>query len=470
MTTVYATSIGENSKGTGRLWLQGEKLLRGQFPPTTTYRRIFKNGALIMVADQNGEYVVSGRKARGGVDRIEPIIDICNKEIEKHFPIGTKLRAVVRKGKIIVRRAVAAIKSSQRKNRLIHKLATGAALSAVSLYHGIGAMDRALHDGLTSQGINVRSAVVAELEPTYLDASMRANAHLFDEDTVFFSGPIQDFELGKVTPCELLWAGIPCTGASTASRARLKTASAEEHPDAGTMFFTTLEWIKKFDYPGIVVLENVKAYRSTASMTVIRSLLDAWGYQVSEMILSGVDHGSLENRDRLVIVATQKELSKYGFNPATILPLRKKEATIGEILDPIGPDDDRWKAYDYIVDKAVRDKSAGKGFAMQTYTAESESVSVLVRGYAKIQSTNPFLEHPTKPGLLRLFTPEEHERLKALPEGFVKALALSNSRAHQGLGQSVIYPVFQSVGTAIGGFLQSIKEAEAQSPRLTLVA
>lgn len=454
MTTVYATEVGKTSKGTGRLWFQGEKLLRGQFAPTTTYKRVFKNGNLMLIACKDGEYTVSGKKAKSNTGRIDPVIDICNKDVASWWPIGTKLRAIVRKGKIIIRRAAQIVKQSLRSRRILAKLAAGTALSMVSMFAGAGVMDRALHEGMTSQGINVRSAVVAEIESAYLDANMRANAGtgMFDEHTVFFNGPVQDFDLGKVIEADLFCAGIPCTGASTASRARLKTSSAEAHPDAGTMFFTTLEWIKKFQ-PGVVILENVKSYASTASMTIVRSLLGSWDYEVHEMILNGNAFGALENRDRLVIVAVDTRLAAEGFNPETIVPLQTNPATLAEVLDPVAEDDERWNTYQYLADKEVKDLANGKGFRRQLYTPESESVATLVRGYAKIQSTNPFLLHPTKPGYMRLFTEYEHGRIKGVPAGFVEALGVSRTIAHQCLGQSVVYPVFVSVGAAIGRFL-----------------
>jgi DNA (cytosine-5)-methyltransferase 1 len=466
MTTVYATSIGENSKGTGRLWLQGEKLLRGKFAPATTYRRSFKDGVMVLIADPNGEYVVSSRKKR---DRIEPVIDVCNKDIEKCFPIGTKLNAIVRKGKIIIRRAVAAVKRAQRKNRLARKLATGTALSMVSLFAGAGIMDRALHDGLTAKGIEVRSSVVAELEDAYLEANRRANSHMHDENTVFFSGPAQEFELGKVAPAELFIAGVPCSGASLAGRSRLGTKSAEEHPEAGTLFFTTLEWIKKFNCPDLVVLENVKAYSSSISMAVIRLMLGDWGYEVHEMTLSGHTFGALENRERMVVVAAQKGLTEEGFDPKSILPVVDKPETIADSLEPIAEDDESWDTYTYLAEKEARDIAAGKGFRRAILTPESTSVPVIVRNYAKIQSTGAFLAHPTKPGYMRLFTEIEHGRFKGLPEGFVESLGVSRTIAHQVLGQSVIYPVFKAVGVALGRFINQVQQQSPQ-PKLSLVA
>ena len=149
--------------------------------------------------------------------------------------------------------------------------------------------------------------------------------------------------------------------------------------------------------------------------------------------------------------------------------METKPATIADSLEPIAEDDKRWDTYGYLVEKQERDIAAGKGFRMAMLTPESESVPVLVRNYAKIQSTGAFLQHPTKPGYMRLFTEIEHGRFKGAPEGFVESLGVSRTTVHQGLGQSVIYPVFKAVGSALGRFVQRLA-SQANHPQLTLVA
>lgn len=466
MTVFYATEIG-TAKGAGRVWLEGEKLSGNDFTPSATYKRIFKNGVLMMIKSDEGTHKVSGRKA--SENRITPIIDICNKEVETWFPIGTKVCAIIRKGKIIIRRAAQAVKRTTRTARFLQKVLANKALNVVSMFAGGGVMDRAIHEGMRMGGVNTRTSVVAELSSKFLDANIRANGHLFDENTLFFNGPVQDFDLGKVEQAEIFCAGIPCTGASTAGRAKLHTKSAEAHPEAGAMFFTTMDWVRKFQ-PSIVILENVKAYQSTASMDVIRSLLGSWEYEVHEIILNGVEYGSLENRNRLVVIGISKGLSDTGFNVETILPTAVKPATIGEILEPIGDDDSRWREFGYLARKETSDISKRKGFRRQRYNKDAPYVNTIVKEYARVQSTNPYLIHPTNPDLTRLFTEIEHGRIKCVPEGFVEALDVSRTTAHKILGQSVIYPVFVAVGVAIGQFIAAATMSREESAQMAFAA
>src|SRR3546814_8734832 len=62
----------------------------------------------------------------------------------------------------------------------------------------------------------------------------------------------------------------------------------------------------------------------------------------------------------------------------------------------------------YLREKEERDIAAGKGFRMQIFQPDSTKIATLTRGYAKIRSTDPKLQHPTDPTLLRILRSEEH--------------------------------------------------------------
>jgi DNA (cytosine-5)-methyltransferase 1 len=66
----------------------------------------------------------------------------------------------------------------------------------------------------------------------------------------------------------------------------------------------------------------------------------------------------------------------------------------------------------------------------------------------KRRSTDPFLQHPENPDLLRLFTPAEHARIKGILESLVAGL--SGTTAHQLLGQSILPVPFEFVGEKVG--------------------
>lgn len=210
------------------------------------------------------------------------------------------------------------------------------------------------------------------------------------------------------------------------------------------MYF--LDFVKAMN-PAIVLIENVTEYINTASMSVIRSVLTHLGYEIAIEILEGNKLGTLENRNRMCLVATTPgACDKVDFDQ--LIPVREKEATLNEILEDIPESSDRWKSYSYLAEKEIRDKKAGKGFARQLLTGEEEYSGVAGRGYFKVRSTEPQIISPYDSNKSRLFTVNEHAAVKGIPKHIVEGL--SETVAHEVLGQSVCYPAFVAVGNLIG--------------------
>lgn len=457
MTTIISTQVSTN-RNTPRIWLEGLRLARGEFTPEARYNITFKDGQVVLTLCPDGERKVSQRSKK-------PVIDLCAKVIAQWFPVGQKLRAVIRKGKIVIRRLANTTKALLRDRRLLTKLRNGEPLDMVSMFSGAGVMDRALHDGFARAGIRTRTLVSAELEGTYMDANLRANACMHDEASVFINAPVQDIDLGNVPKASVMACGLPCTGFSSSGKAKRKLDHAESHPESGALFFSFLSWVQAFQ-PAVIVLENVKAMLTSASMEVIRSTLSSWSYSLFETVLNGCDYGALENRDRAVVICMSKDLADAGaFNLGNIKPLQAKPATLRDALDPtIGDDDARWTIHEYLEKKELADKANGKGFMRQLYTGDEESINTVTRAYAKVRSTDPHIKHPTKPRVTRLLTPTEHAAVKGCPAGWIESCELADSRAHEVLGQSIIFPVFEAVGVALGENMQTLKRLAEPTP------
>ena len=170
------------------------------------------------------------------------------------------------------------------------------------------------------------------------------------------------------------------------------------------------------------------------------------GYTTHEAILEGRDFGSLENRVRWCLVATTQGVD---FSFDRLQPTVRVVRELGSMLDSeIGPEDPRWGEYAYLKVKAARDLADGKGFKNQTVTTDSTSVPTLRKGYHKVGTTDPMLKHPTDPTLLRKLTAAEHSRVKGVPERLITGL--SETIAHELLGQGIVYEPFRAVGERIG--------------------
>lgn len=442
MATIINTKLGED-RGRKRVWLEGRKLAREGYQPGMKLDFEVKDTQVVLRVAEQGQFTVSKRNRNG---RVSPIIDLSTKELAAVFDGVDILRVFVKQGAIVISAHHQQGKIVERVNRLADKLDKGEPLSVCSLFHGGGVLDKALHAGLHKAGVASATSVAVEQEGKYLDASLRNNPDLWRRDSIVIESPIQAVDLSKNPPqADVLVGGIPCTGASKSGRSKNKLAFAESHESAGAMFFSFLQFAKALN-PAVVLIENVPEYQNTASIEVIRSVLSSLGYTIQERILNGNEFGALERRKRLCVLALSRGIE--GVDLDRIAPVRAKERCIKDILEPLPLDSSRWKSFDYLAAKETRDKAAQKGFSRQLLAGDEQSCGTIGQGYAKCRSTEPFIRHPEQPELSRLFTPAEHCRLKAIPEEVIDGL--SDTVAHQVLGQSVVFPAFEALGYHLG--------------------
>lgn len=441
MATIINSKIGIH-KEKRRVYLQGRKLARQGVEPGQHFNVIEQGDNLILEINPNGKYKVSRRQSNG---ELLPVIDLRVDEIAKLFEGVDTIRAAVKAGKIVISAHHQHTKIKAREARLAEKLATGKPLDCCSLFHGGGVVDKAIHAGLKSAGVKSRIAVAVEIESNYLESSLANNPELFDDDSIVIESPVQMVNLKNAPEVDVVVAGIPCTGASKSGRSKGKLEFAESHSEAGALFFSFLQVVQVLN-PALVIMENVSEYANTSSWVVIRSVLASLGYTLQETVLNGNEFGALENRNRLCAVAVSNGIAVGDIKGIT--PVREKEACLNDVLEPIALDDARWKSFDYLAKKEARDKAAGKGFSRQLLTGLEAFCGTIGRGYAKCRSTEPFLMHPLIESLSRILTPVEHARVKGIPESVVNGL--SDTIAHEVLGQSVIYPVFEAVAKWLG--------------------
>lgn len=436
MATIINSKLGEN-RGRKRIWIEGRKLQREGYEVGSRYDVVLQSNKVQLLPTPKGKYTVSKRTRKGTT---LPIIDVTLQELAEIFEGVEMLRIQLTEGKITVSAHFLHDKQWRREQRLKEKLLSGSKLDKASFFHGGGVLDRSVFTGISDASIPSRIAVCNEVESKYLEQSLKVNGFMFDEESIIIESKIEHIERTK-QPQEVDWltAGIPCTGASLSGRAKNKLQFAESHHSAGVCFFSTLAMIELLN-PAVVLLENVEAYQNTASMAVIRSVLVSLGYRLSEAILDGNEFGALERRRRLCVLALSEGITKLSLEE--VKPIKKKEQSIKEILEPIALDSERYREFDYLAKKEVRDKKAKKGFSRQLLRGDETYCGVIGRDYAKCRSTEPFLLHPD--GVRsRLFTVSEHCALKGIPTDMVEGV--SDSVAHQILGQSVIFPAFRAV-------------------------
>jgi DNA (cytosine-5)-methyltransferase 1 len=457
MTTLINTPLAETTKG-HRIWAQGRKLLRQGWNIGDTYNRVSKNGVISLIKCENGTKIVSRKKLQ---KEDMPLIDINNKQIGEILGLTKNVRIVIRRNviKITAHRLTALMQ--KRISDIREKLEKKQKLSKMGLFIGGGVLDSAIHSGLNKSGVSSFVQVGVELVDKYIESNLKNNPELWTEDSIVINSPIQLVNFTENTfQSNILCAGIPCLGASNSGKAKLGLKHAESHPSAGALFFYFLKAVEASN-AAIIVLENVMGYQNSASMEVIRSVLDTLGYDLQEQCFNGNKFGALENRDRLVAVAVTKGLD-IDFDLEGVLATQTKETALNEILEPIPLDSDMWKPYDYLTEKEKSDIKKKKGFRLQRLTGAEEHCGTVGKGYNRARGTEPFICHPTNPKLFRLLTPIEHARIKKIPIHIIEGNSVTLS--HEILGQSVIYSVFEDIAQNLGEKLVAMSEQYKEEP------
>lgn len=441
---VWVKEISEK-RGAPYIYFDGQQALRTGFAPGQKFSVDVGADRITLTLNEDGSRTVSARERK---DRVYPVIDLNSKELATIFDGMTSIRVVVTPGKIYLVPMASEVKKRERLNRLAGKLASKEPLAMGSLSHGGGILTHAIHQGLLNGGFQADLSFANEIREDLLMQAMEAN-ETWTGQTMAVGMPMQeaaqdDWLLAQLPKLDILEMGLPCSGASRAGKSKRGLTKMEDHPDVGHLVFAALVILNKTQ-PAVVLLENVPEYADSASAQILRLQLRDMGYTTHEAVLEGKDFGCLENRVRWCMVATTHGMS---FDFENLAPQVRIVKRLVSALDPeVGPEDSRWSRLQYLKDKEVRDKAAGKGFSMQTVTPESTSVPTIRKGYHKGGSTDPYLEHPTDPDLLRKFTAGEHAAIKEVPAHLIRGL--SETTAHELLGQGIVYAPFLAVGERI---------------------
>lgn len=457
----YVKKMGQN-RGAPRVWLEGTQALMAGFTPGQRFDIRVKDRTVVLQANPDGSRVVSGKRIG---ERDNPVIDINSRDLLAVFDGMAAVRVVVKEGEIALLPLASEIKKQQRYQRMKDKLQSGEPLAMGSLFHGIGVLSHAVHAGLNAAGVPARLAAVNEIEEHLIEHAREHN-DAWSADTQLYSSSVSELAfdqrgLASLPKLDILEAGIPCTGASRAGKAKRGLAQAESHPDVGHLLVSTLIIIGRTE-PAVVILENVPDYAHSASADILRLQLRDLGYVTHERILRGQEWNTLEARNRWCMVAVTQGIQ---FDFDQLLPPAHVERSLGDVLEPIAPDDPRWSPMSGLKAKMVRDAAKGSSFKMQIFTAEDPTIATVTKGYAKVRSTDPKIAHPTSPDLLRQLTPKEHARVKEIPEHLIAGL--SATVAHEGLGQSIVYPPFKDVGQHVGNALNRFAGRESVSLQRT---
>ena len=446
---VTYTKMGSN-RGTARLWLEGGRLERCGFEAGAKFKVELDLVArqVRLKLDAQGDRTVSGRKKtlNDGIVRTTPIVDIAGASLGEALGEGARLRAVLATGEIVfdlhpVEKAIEA-RESRTREHLQAGFLTESALCA-----GVGVATLALQEGVEDAGVQTRVDWVIDRDGRYLDLAAWNNPAITPE-TRLYEASLEEVETAALTGTDLMQVSLPCTGHSPSGKAKRGLNQAEDHPTDALATYGLMRILEAVN-PSVVVSENVVGARESASYALIRAYLHEQGYVIFEDILDSAQAGTIEDRKRWWMVALSRGFAE-GFTMDSVPALPRAFDTLGDVMEAVDHQDTRWKAFEYLEVKAIADAASGKGFRRQLVDESTTTVGTIGRGYAKARSTEPFIVRPD--GMQRLLTPTEHARVKGIPEGLVAGV--SDTVAHEVLGQSILYGHAKGIGQALGEHLQ----------------
>lgn len=442
------TMLGQH-RDNKRLWLEGLRLNEMGFTPDTSidFRTIPEFCAATLEVTKNPtRNTVSSRKRKGS-DQVIPIVDINNQKLSELFEGIDLVRVMYYKNRLLLQahsnemNAMTAIEDLE-----INTMAKRLTMGVIGV--GGGVFSSAIKEGLEATGIELETSWVIDIEQKYLESAMR-NSKAISDKTIIVNGDASHVETNLLTPINIFLISNSCTGFSSAGRAKNQLENPEAHKDAGLMILKTIEIIERY-MPPVIWHENVVAFNSSASASLLVGKLQALGYEIQSGVYGG-EMGTLEDRKRSILVATHKSI-KFDLKNH-LVPVMEKELQLKDVMEDIPLDDPSWKTYSYLKEKAVRDLEAGKGFRLQHLTGEETKIGVIGAGMSKARSTEPFFIHPTNPDLLRLPTVAEHAAFMKIPISLVDGL--SKTVAHEVLGQSGSYALVKAIGVMTGKELNS---------------
>lgn len=457
---VTYTRMGQRSGGAPRLWLEGGRLERCGFEAGAKFlvELDLTHRQVRLKLDPNGDRTVSGRKRTlsSGTTRTTPIVDIAGASLADVLGEGARLRAVLASGEIVfdlhpVEKAIE-VREKRTREHLQAGFLTESALCA-----GAGVATLALQEGVESTGVQTRVDWVIDRDGRYLDLAAMNNPAITPE-TRLYEASLEEVETAALSGTDLMQVSLPCTGHSLSGKAKRGLNQPEDHPTDALATVGLIRILEAVN-PSVVASENVTQARESASYALIRAYLHEQGYVIFEDFLDSRQAGTIEDRQRWWMVAISRGLAE-GFTMDNVPAQPRTFATLGEALDAIEHDDTRWKAFEYLETKAIRDAAAGKGFKRQLVNEDSTQVGTIGRGYSKARSTEPFIVR--EDGMQRLLTPAEHARVKGIPERLVDGA--SDTVAHEVLGQSILYGHAKGIGQALGGHLQGVAAPTSRPP------
>ncbi len=353
-------------------------------------------------------------------------------------------------------------------------------ITFIDLFAGIGGFHQAMHS------VGGKCVFASEWDK-YARQTYEANykdiaPNLFKNNCKFFNCDINDAKPERIPNFDVCCAGFPCQAFSIAG---LKRGFEDTR---GTLFFNIANIIKyKKEHghaPKVLFLENVKGLKmhdKGNTLKVILGTLDELGYDYRVEVLNAKYFGIPQNRERLFIIAWDKDQITdgdfkfpYGIDSKgnTIYDKGKIsgaiETHVCDIFEPSNTIDPKFTISDKMwighQERKKRNRENGKGFGYSLFDPNATYCSTISARYWKDGSEilidqselgkNPRKLTPVEAGRLQGYNIdgngwENPEKQSTVHEQIPFNIVVSKKEAYHQFGNSVAVPVIKRLAQEI---------------------
>ena len=267
-------------------------------------------------------------------------------------------------------------------------------------------------------------------------------------------GDITQVDEKNIPDHDILCAGFPCQAFSISG----KQNGFED--SRGTLFFDVARIVKE-KQPKVVFMENVKNFASHdggKTLDVVRATMENLGYTFFYKVLSAVDFGIPQKRERIYMVCFRNDLNVASFNYPKPFELQK------HVEDFLLSDEnmvshlyvDRPDTYfndkkdEHYSNKTIRLGIVNKGGqGERIYSTKGIAITLSANGGGVFSKTGGYLIN----GRTRKLHPRECARLMGFPDSYI--ISDSPNQAYKQFGNSVVIDVLQLIAIEIANILEN---------------
>lgn len=255
---------------------------------------------------------------------------------------------------------------------------------------------------------------------------------------------------------DICCAGFPCQAFSISGKMRGFEDSR------GTLFFDVARIVKE-KKPKVVFMENVRNFArhdGGRTLQVVQTTMEGLGYSFDQKVLSALDYGIPQRRERVYMVCFRKDLGKIDFEFPKPFPLTRhvEDFLLKESEETASLYDDRYpiifnpKKSDKPSLKAVKLGIVNKGGqGERVYSPKGIAVTLSAYGGGVFAKTGGYLID----GRARRLHPRECARLMGYPDSY--KISKRPNQAYKQFGNSVVVDVLQFIAIQISKALESAK-------------